>query len=177
MCCNHNIIAHSVSTHNLPCHMFERQCFYHTQLMTHFRLASMTFHDFEFTRLHFMHVLYLDLKVQNILATPQADPSGLFTKCKQDITVCSSDQIQKLQGPYHFLLFRVFILDLVHSQNTLVMHLFTIQILDPSSQTHFWLPKMVRQEEDGLLTTALLMANVNTNQNGQEIFLQNLTTR
>ncbi|KAL8201134.1 hypothetical protein R6Q57_012473 [Mikania cordata] len=36
--------------------------------------------------------------VQNILATPQADPGGLFAKCKQDINACSTDQIQKLQG-------------------------------------------------------------------------------
>lgn len=41
---------------------------------------------------------FANTKVQNILATPQADPMGLFTKCKEDINLCSSPQIQRLRG-------------------------------------------------------------------------------
>ncbi|XP_076895215.1 pectin acetylesterase 8-like [Bidens hawaiensis] len=43
------------------------------------------------------HSTYDTFQVQNISATPQADPSGQFAKCKQDINECSADQIQKLQ--------------------------------------------------------------------------------
>ncbi|KAK1438370.1 hypothetical protein QVD17_04178 [Tagetes erecta] len=49
------------------------------------------------TPIFLLHSTYDTFQVQNILATPQADPSGLFSKCKQDITTCSTDQIQKLQ--------------------------------------------------------------------------------
>ncbi|KAF5753747.1 putative pectinacetylesterase/NOTUM [Helianthus annuus] len=49
------------------------------------------------TPVFILHSTYDTFQVQNILATPQADPSGLFTKCKQDINTCSTDQIQKLQ--------------------------------------------------------------------------------
>ncbi|MFS8030222.1 putative pectinacetylesterase/NOTUM [Helianthus anomalus] len=49
------------------------------------------------TPVFILHSTYDTFQVQNILATPQADPSGQFTKCKQDINTCSTDQIQKLQ--------------------------------------------------------------------------------
>ncbi|KAK9052897.1 hypothetical protein SSX86_029527 [Deinandra increscens subsp. villosa] len=49
------------------------------------------------TPIFILHSTYDTFQVQNIFATPQADPSGLFAKCKQDISACSSDQIQKLQ--------------------------------------------------------------------------------
>nr|XP_043607159.1 pectin acetylesterase 8-like [Erigeron canadensis] len=49
------------------------------------------------TPVFILHATYDTFQVQNILATPQADPKGLFTKCKQDINACSADQIQSLQ--------------------------------------------------------------------------------
>ncbi|XP_024993649.1 pectin acetylesterase 8-like isoform X1 [Cynara cardunculus var. scolymus] len=49
------------------------------------------------TPVFILHSTYDTFQVQNIWATPQADPKGLFAKCKQDINVCSSDQIQRLK--------------------------------------------------------------------------------
>ncbi|KAI3680003.1 hypothetical protein L2E82_50740 [Cichorium intybus] len=50
------------------------------------------------TPVFILQTTYDTFQVQNILATPQADPKGLFTKCKEDINACSSAQIQRLQG-------------------------------------------------------------------------------
>ncbi|PWA74027.1 pectinacetylesterase/NOTUM [Artemisia annua] len=49
------------------------------------------------TPIFLLHSTYDTFQVQNILASPQADPNGLFTKCKQDINACTTDQIQRLQ--------------------------------------------------------------------------------
>ncbi|PWA88075.1 pectinacetylesterase/NOTUM [Artemisia annua] len=50
------------------------------------------------TPIFLLHSTYDTFQVQNILASPQADPNGLFTKCKQDINACTTDQIQRLQN-------------------------------------------------------------------------------
>ncbi|KAL7610389.1 hypothetical protein Lser_V15G10337 [Lactuca serriola] len=49
------------------------------------------------TPIFILQTIYDTFQVQNILATPQADPMGLFTKCKEDINLCSSPQIQRLR--------------------------------------------------------------------------------
>ncbi|XP_071695734.1 pectin acetylesterase 8-like [Rutidosis leptorrhynchoides] len=41
---------------------------------------------------------YDTFQIQNILASRGADPNGLYTRCRQDINACSSDQIQRLQA-------------------------------------------------------------------------------
>ncbi|KAL4570385.1 hypothetical protein LXL04_026037 [Taraxacum kok-saghyz] len=49
------------------------------------------------TPLFILQTTYDTFQVQNIFATPQADPEGLFAKCKGDLNVCSSAQIKSLQ--------------------------------------------------------------------------------
>ncbi|PWA92030.1 protein kinase superfamily protein [Artemisia annua] len=84
------------------------------------------------TPIFLLHSTYDTFQVQNILASPQADPNGLFTKCKQDINACTTDQIQRLQSKHYLF---SFLLKVIYTWFSYTKH--TLDTCDTCNNTFF----------------------------------------